>query len=66
MASLKPLIEMYQPSRTLKQENNKNEEEKKEEEEEEEEVVNNNGSVNSKRAHTPWHLEKLQMPHGGT
>ena len=65
MASLKRLIEMYQPSRTLKQENNKNEEEKKEEEEEEE-VVNNNGSVNSKRAHTPWHLEKLQMPHGGT
>ena len=64
MASLKPLIEMYQPSRTLKQENNKNEEKKKEEEEEE--VVNNNGSVNSKRAHTPWHLEKLQMPHGGT
>ena len=34
MASLKPLIEIYQPSRTLKQENNKNEEEEEEEEEE--------------------------------
>ena len=60
---LKPLIEMYQL--TLKQENNKTEEE--------EEVINNNGSVNSKRAHPPWHLssichfvlEKLQMPHVG-
>ena len=64
---LNPLSEMYQqPSRSLKQENNKNEEE--------EEEVNNNCSVNSKRAHPPWHLsgichfvlEKLQMPHGGT
>ena len=73
---LKPLSEMYQPSRSLKQENNKNEEE---------EEVNNNCSVNSKRAHPPWHLsgichfvleklqspteelkKRVQMPHPGT